>query len=262
MRKIYYLLLLLTLITSCAAPKLAYLEDMKSGSSENVLKPMEVRVRPNDQISIVVNSKDPMLSNLFNLPLVAQRIGQIGYTASNSQGVSGYTLDKNGCIDFPVLGKLDVNGMTREEIASFVKQNLVSNDLVKDPVVTVEFMNLTVSVLGEVKNPGRYSIDKDQLTLLDAISQAGDLTIYGKRDNILVQREENGKLTTYRVDLHSGYNLYASPVYYLQQNDIVYVEPNSMRARQSTVNANNVRSTSFWMSLASLLTTIVVLIVK
>ena len=142
------------------------------------------------------------------------------------------------------------------------KREVDLRNLVKDPVVTVEFMNLTVSVLGEVANPGRFNIDKDRLTLLDALSMAGDLTVYGKRENVLVQREENGKKTLYRVNLNSGYDLYASPVYYLQQNDIVYVEPNSVRARQSTVNGNNVRSTSFWLSLASLLTTITVLIVK
>ena len=176
--------------------------------------------------------------------------------------MSGYTINKDGNIDFPVLGHIHVAGMTREEIASYIKEELVSKNLVKDPVVTVEFMNLTVSVLGEVATPGRFNIDKDRLTLLDALSMAGDLTVYGKRENVLVQREENGKKTLYQVNLNSGYDLYASPVYYLQQNDIVYVEPNSMKARQATVNGNNVRSASFWMSLASLLTTITVLIVK
>ena len=129
-------------------------------------------------------------------------------------------------------------------------------------MVTVEYMNLTVTVLGEVANPGRFSIDKDRLTLLDALSMAGDLTIYGKRDNVSVQREEGGKQVIYKVNINSGKELYASPVYYLQQNDVIYVEPNSVRARQSTVNGNNIRSASFWMSLASLLTTIVVLFVK
>ena len=177
-------------------------------------------------------------------------------------GILSALQSKYGNIDFPVLGHIHVAGMTREEIALCIKEELISKNLVKDPVVTVEFMNLTVSVLGEVANPGRFNIDKDRLTLLDALSMAGDLTVYGKRENVLVQREENGKKTLYRVNLNSGYDLYASPVYYLQQNDIVYVEPNSVRARQSTVNGNNVRSTSFWLSLASLLTTITVLIVK
>lgn len=140
---------------------------------------------------------------------------------------------------------------------------MIERNLVKDPVVTVEFLNLTVSVLGEVSSPGRYNIDRDQITLLDALSMAGDLTIFGKRDEVLVMREvQDGRQQVYRVNLCSANDLYNSPVYYLQQNDVVYVEPNSMRARQSTVNGNNVRSASFWMSLASLLTTITVLFVK
>ncbi|MCS2724508.1 polysaccharide biosynthesis/export family protein [Bacteroides uniformis] len=262
--KIRYILFLLTvafLLGSCATPKVAYFTDLKRGTAEQVLNPLEIRVRPEDKISILVNSKDPLLVDLFNLPIISRQIGTTSGTFNN-QGLSGYTVNKDGNIDFPVLGHVHVAGMTREEIASCIKEELTSKNLVKDPVVTVEFMNLTVSVLGEVENPGRFNIDKDKLTLLDALALAGDLTVYGKRDNVLVQREENGKKVFYTVNLNSGHDLYASPVYYLQQNDIVYVEPNSVRARQSTVNGNNVRSTSFWLSLASLLTTITVLIVK
>ena len=249
------------LLSSCATPKIAYFQDIQPGTAEEVSNATEIRVRPEDKISILVNSKDPLLTDLFNLPIISRQIGMTTGT-SNSQGLSGYTVNKEGDIDFPVLGHIHVSGMTREEIAAHIKHELISQDLVKDPVVTVEFMNLTVSVLGEVVHPGRFSIDKDRLTLLDAISMAGDLTVYGKRDNVLVQRDENGKKVLYKVNLNSGHDLYASPVYYLQQNDIVYVEPNSVRARQATVNGNNVRSASFWMSLASLLTTITVLIVK
>ena len=126
--------------------------------------------------------------------------------------------------------------------------------------VTVEFMNLTVSVMGEVAHPGQYSIDKDNVTVLDALSMAGDLTIYGKREKVLVLRQENGKQRIYGINLCSGEHIYSSPVYYLQQGDVVYVEPNSVRARQSTVNGNNIRSTSFWVSIASLLTSVCILI--
>ena len=161
-----------------------------------------------------------------------------------------------------MLGKLHVQDMTREEVAVYIKKELQSHDLIKDPVVTVEFMNLSVNVMGEVNRPGRYNIDKDHLTILDALSQAGDLTIYGKREKVLVLRNENGKQRVYGINLCSADHLYSSPVYYLQQNDVVYVEPNDTKARQSTVNGNNVRSTSFWISLASLLTTISVLIFK
>ncbi len=247
------------LLGSCATPNVAYFQNVPTGTAEQVLNTLDIRVRPDDKISILVNSKDPALMNLFNLPIISN---QVGMSYATNHGLSGYTVNEEGYIDFPVLGAVHVAGMTRDEIASHIKAELIERNLIKDPVVTVEFMNLTVSVLGEVAKPGRFNIDKDRLTLLDAIGMAGDLTIYGKRDNVLVQREENGKKVVYRVNLNSGYDLYASPVYYLQQNDIVYVEPNDVRARQATVNGNNVRSTSFWMSLASLLTTITVLIVK
>lgn len=261
-RNILFLLPLVLLLASCATPKVSYFTDLQEGVAEQVLNPLEIRVRPEDKISIMVNSKDPLLMNLFNLPIVSRQVGTSSGASNTNQGVSGYTINENGEIDFPVIGHIYVAGMTRNEIASCIKEKLISNNLVKDPVVTVEFMNLTVSVLGEVAHPGRFNIDKDRYTLLDALSMAGDLTVYGKRENVMVQRDENGKKNLYKVNLNSGYDLYASPAYYLQQNDIVYVEPNSTKARQSTVNGNNVRTTSFWMSLASLLTTITVLIVK
>ena len=260
-RNIIQVLVWTALLSSCATPKIAYLQDMQPGTAEQVLNTKHIRVRPEDKISILVNSKDPLLSNLFNLPIISRQVGTIASNSGN-QGISGYTVNKDGNIDFPVLGEVHVAGMTREEIASHIKNELIRQNLVKDPVVTVEFMNLTVSVLGEVTHPGRFNIDKDKITLLEAISMAGDLTVYGKRNNVMVQREENGKNVIYKVNLNSGYDLYASPAYYLQQNDVVYVEPNSVKARQATVNGNNIRSASFWMSLASLLTTITVLIVK
>lgn len=126
----------------------------------------------------------------------------------------------------------------------------------------MEYVNLGVSVLGEVARPGRVVFERDRMTLPEALSQAGDLTIYGNRCNVLVVREADGKRTAYRVDLTSGSDLYASPAYVLCQNDVIYVEPNVVRARQSTVNGNNVRSTSFWFSLASLLMSAAVLIFK
>lgn len=244
------------LATACSAPKIAYLEDINSGQTVQIANVKNIRILPDDKISVLVNSRDPLLSNLFNLPYVTRQLGAIDNRSSYSQGLSGYTVDTEGNIDFPVLGKVHVAGLTRSEIAAKIKGELEGQNLVKDPVVTVEFLNLTVSVLGEVQRPGRFSIDKDRVTILDAISMAGDLTIQGKRENVLVQRETDGKTTLYRVDLTKGSELYASPVFYLQQNDVVYVEPNAMKARQATVNGNNVRSTAFWFSLVSVLTSI------
>lgn len=239
---------------SCSAPsQVTYFQDLRPGESEQkVVAATEIKVRPGDKLSIIVNSRDPQLTQLFNLPYVTQQIGQMSASKSSgsvssgtSQGISGYTVDEKGMIDFPVLGKIEIAGKNREEIAAFIKGELLAKNLVKDPVVTVEYMNLCISVLGEVTQPGRYSIDRDKVTVLDAISMAGDLTIYGKREKVLVLREENGVQHVYGINLCSAEHLYTSPVYYLRQNDVVYVEPNNVRARQATVNGNNVRSTSF-----------------
>ena len=253
------------LLVSCStAEHITYFQDLRPGESEQtVTASTEIGIQPKDKLSILVSCQDARLTSMFNLPIISQQVGDVGYSGTGtSRGLSGYTVDAQGNIDFPVLGTIHIQGMKREEVASYIKQELQSRDLIKDPVVTVEFMNLGVDVLGEVKNPGRYNINKDHYTILDALSQAGDLTIYGKREKVLVLRNEKGTQRVYGVNLCSASHLYSSPVYYLQQNDVVYVEPNKVRARQSTVNGNNVLSTSFWLSLASLLTTITVLIVK
>lgn len=254
-------------LASCGTPnQIVYFQDMGGdGATIQMANPEEIRLRPKDQISILVNSRDPQLTDLFNLPIVSRQLGlsqRSGSTYGTNRGLSGYTLDENGNIDFPVLGEIHLEGMTREEVARYIKTQLVENNLVKDPVVTVDFMNLTISVLGEVKNPGRYNIDKDNITIMDALSMAGDLTIYGRRDSVLVTRQEDSKQLSYWVNLCSAESMYSSPAFYLQQGDMIYVEPNDVRARQSTVNGNNVRSTSFWISLSSLVTSICVLLFK
>lgn len=260
-------LLLLTvgsiLLSSCSSSKqVVYFQDLKPGESEITLPEVQaITVQPEDKISIIVNSRDPQLTNLFNLPYISKQLGSTSQIGSgNNQGISGYTVDAEGNIDFPVLGKVHVAGLKREEIAEHIKNELVTKNLVKDPVVTVEFMNLCVSVMGEVNNPGRFAIDRDRMTILDALSMAGDLTIYGNRYKVMVLRQEGDTQRVYGINLTSGEHVYSSPAYYLQQNDVVYVEPNNVRSRQSTVNGNNVRSTSFWISLASLLTSIGILI--
>lgn len=254
------------LLSSCATPKeVVYFQDLQqTDGTLAAVQAKEIRVRPDDKISIIVNSRDPQLTDLFNLPYVSRQLGQtlrsVTSTYGQSQGVSGYTVDSDGNIDFPVLGKIHVEGMTREEIGRCIKDELIGQDLVKDPIVTVEFMNLTVSVMGEVAKPGRYAIERDRITILDALSMAGDLTIYGRRDAVMVQRMEGDTLQVYQLNLVSGQDVYNSPAFYLQQNDLVYVAPNDVKVRESTVNGNNIRSTSFWISLGSLLTSVAVLI--
>ena len=255
--KILFLSLMVLAAVSCSTPKeISYFQDLQPGISElTITDPVEIKVRPKDKLSILVNSQDQKLNELFNL----QNTG--GNTSGNRIEL-GYTVDTQGFINFPVLGKVKVDGMTREQIAEHLTEQIKERELIKDPVVTVEFLNFGVSVLGEVNNPGRIKIDRDNMTILDALSEAGDLTIYGKREKVLVLRQENGKQRVYGVNLCSADHIYTSPVYYLQQNDVVYVIPNDTKSRQSTVNGNTVRSTSFWMSFASFILSIAVLVVK
>lgn len=258
-----YLLLICALFSSCNTTKeIVYFQDVVVNQPEAVANARDITVQPKDQISIMVSSKDPQLAALFNLTRVQYRAGVSDLRGGSGNGeVSGYTLDDKGAIDFPVLGRLDIAGMTKSQIAALVKQRLMEENLVNDPVVTVEFMNLYFSVLGEVKTPGKYSITKDQISLLEAISMAGDLTIYGKRDAIFVIREENGERITHWVDIRSK-DFFNSPVYYLKQNDVVYVQPNKVRAGQSTINDNNVKSVSLWISIGSFLSSLGVLLLK
>lgn len=256
-------LLLCLLLAACnTSEKIVYFQDIAVNQPEQIQESKDITVLPKDQISIVVSSKDPQLAALFNLTRVQYRAGMNNLASGSYNGeVSGYTLDDQGNIDFPVLGTLHVAGLTKSRIAALIKKRLIDENLVKDPVVTVEFMNLYFSILGEVKNPGKYGITKDQITLLEAISMAGDLTIYGKRDAIFVIREENGERVTHWVDMRSS-DIFRSPVYYLKQNDVIYVQPNKVRAGQSTLNENSVKSVGLWISIGSFLTSLGVLLFK
>lgn len=247
------------MVASCGTPKnVPYFQDIVDESTDSIAVSKTITMRPGDKISIIVNSKNSKISAMFNLSYATRYIGDVSDAVGQSQstGIQGYMVESDGTIDFPVLGRINVQGLTRDEIARDIKARLIEDGLIQDPVVTVEYLNLRVSVLGEVTRPGRVSIDRDTYTILDALSAAGDLTIYGMRENVRVIRSENGVRKTYVVNLCSAQNLYSSPVYYLQQNDMIYVEPNDVRVRQSTVNGNNVRSTSFWVSIASLLATV------
>lgn len=252
---------LMLFAASCTSPKdIAYMQNAVYGQEELVMNLNEIRVQPQDKVSIVVSCKEPELARLFNLVQTTNRVGQDNTMQQSDGRVSVYTVDNNGDIDFPVLGKVHIAGLTRSEISNKISNDLINGKWVSDPVVSVEFANLHFSVVGEVKNPGTYAISNDKVTLLEAISKAGDLTPYGERE-ITVIREKGGKRTKYRVDLKDN-SMFESPAYYLQQNDVIYVQPNKTVARQAADNPNNLKSISLWASIASLLTTVAVLIFK
>ena len=265
MKKILFMsALAVVLLAGCKTQReVTYFQDLNVNSPQLIDSIGTVRMEPDDQISILVSCKEPEIAALFNLVRSQQRVGMTtqGSGLSNNGETSAYTIDSEGNIDFPVLGKLHVAGLTKQEVATLVKQRLVESDQVKNPVVTVEFANLAFSVLGEVKNAGKYPITRNRTTLLDAISMAGDLTITGLRDSVYVIREADGKRLAYSVDLRSK-DVFTSPVYYVKQNDVIYVRPNAMRAGQSTINENTFSSVGFWMSVGSFLMSLGVLVFK
>lgn len=262
--------------SSCTTPKkVAYFQDAQNAEVFEVAYAAEkaIKVEPFDKLSIIVSSKDPALAQMFNLPVYSNsHVNRNAANATNaefrnynvgySDGINGFTVSAQGTIDYPILGIIKVEGMTRNEIAAFIKGEIIGKGLIKDPIVTVEFLNVGVSVLGEVREPGRYDLNTDVLTIVEALSLAGDLNIQGKRDNIMVIRRNGDNIQTFNVNLSNTKELLQSPAYYLKQGDVVYVEPNDMRKRQTTNNGNNIMNASFWLSVASLITTAAVLLKK
>lgn len=255
--------MLCLIFASCSTPKnITYMQGFSDNAVQAVREQRRITVQPDDKLSIVVSSKDPALAEVFNLAIAQHRVGYINQNNQSNQYTSSFTVDPDGDINYPLIGKIHIAGKNRHQVAETIQDAIQKRDLLKDPVVTVEFLNATVSVLGDVARPGEYTIDKDNMTILQALSKAGDLNITGLREQILVVREENGQDRAYRLDLTNAEALMQSPAYYIQQNDVVYVEPNDTKKRQSTANGNTVLTPTFWISVASLLTTITALIIR
>lgn len=243
------------MVSSCGPAKdIVYMQDLPSNAILTLQDGGELRLQPGDKVDITVHSRDEELAKMFN-------IGHHGGSTTGGGSSAYYTVDKNGKIDMPVLGQISVEGLTRLQVAQLVKYRLLSGSLLRDPIVTVEFPEMAYYIIGE-SGVGRHTFPTDKMNLLEALSISGDLNISGKRTNILVLRTEDGKQVPYRVDLTSADNVYSSPAYYVKQNDMIYIEPNQVKANQSTANGNNYLTPTFWMSMFSFATTLVVLFTK
>ena len=265
MKKIFVRLsiLLALLVVSAAScstyKKINYIQDAQLDTALTMIANQGILIQPMDMISIVVSSRDPELARIYNLPVVTYQAGSESSVSNFNQRLIGYSVDNDGNIQFPELGTIHVAGLNRWQLAELIREKLSS--LVKDAVVTVQFMNFKISVTGEVTSPGVFDISGDKITIFEAISLARNLTIYGRRDGVYVIREQNGSRIIYQVDLRTV-DMFNSPAYYLQQNDVVYVEPNKVRAGQSTINENNLKSVSLWVSIGSFLTTLATLFIS
>lgn len=253
--------LMLTIVSCGSVKDIAYFQNKVINDPEAIDKHAGIVIQPKDMLSIVVSSRNPELVAMFNLPVVSYQAGSEIVAGAGQQRLMGYVVDNDGQIDFPVLGPLQVSGLTRWELSELIKDRLLKDGLLTDAVVTVEFMNFKVSVIGEVNNPGTFNIEGDKVTVLQAISLARDLTIFGERENVTVIRERNGERTMYEINL-CDVSLFQSPAYYLQQNDVVYVQPSKVKARQSTTDDKALRMTSIFVSGGSLLVSLATLIIS
>lgn len=253
------ILLFLVAILSLASCKIrenvVYMQDLNYNETVPTQETTTLRLAPGDKLGITVTSAaTPELAARYNLSP-----GTNYSSAQQNADNLRYTVDENGNIDMLGIGRIQVGGLTRSEAAAKI-QTAFRNGMLNDAVVTVSAYNQYITILGDIAKPGRYTISRDNITILDAIGMAGDLNITGRRDAIKVIRQEGTESKTFFVDLRSK-DIFNSPVYYLQQNDIVYVEPNDVKIRQSTTNGNSARSITTWLSTTSVLVSIASLLV-
>ena len=231
MKKIITIIFATIFLTSCATKEeVVYFNGINSSDNIIGLDSYSPTYHIEDELVIVVNALDPEAARPFNK--VTVNVAQDMVDARGRERLLTYRVDSEGNINFPVLGKIKLAGLNREQATKFIQEKLT--DYIKDPIVDIETVNYKITVLGEVSRPGTYTTTNERITLLEALAMAGDLTIYGERENVLVIQDYDGKKTYTRVNLKSN-ELFESPVYYLSQNDVVYVEPNKTQAKASSI---------------------------
>lgn len=250
------------MISSCASPeKIPYMvnaERMNLYELEQFAKIYEAKIMAKDVLTISVNTTVPEAAAPFNLGSnagsgVAQAEG--GYTSIQGATLQTYIVDKDGFINYPIVGRLKVMGLTRVEAQELIKNSIHPAYITEVPIINVRFKNYKVSVLGEVGRPGQFVVENEQCTILDALAMAGDLTIYGRRDNVMLIREDNnGRKSITRINLQNPRAVLDPQLYYLQQNDVIYVEPNKKKARASSIGEGERYAISIVSTLISITT--------
>lgn len=250
MNKLHFAVVVLValLLSSCAAQKRVwYLQDAQPYTPEQIAESGQIRIKPLDKLTVVVNSKDPELAVPFNATTSYNSLIGTGVASSaSSQSLQVRTVDENGMLEMPIIGKINCKGLTRTELAEVIANKIKEGGYINDPTVNVRFEDMRISVIGEVAHPGHYSLVNDKVTIFDALALAGDMTVYGVRNEVAVQREVDGVRHIEYLDLTSK-EVFNSPAFYIQQNDVVYVKPNKYKAQASEINQNR----SFYLSLVS-----------
>ena len=243
-------LLLVACMFSCSSSKkIAYIQNSDSIDLSRSQYLYDARIMPKDVLTITVNTVNPEASEPFNL-VVRSTLNSSGNIGGNTGSLQTYLVGNDGRIDFPVLGSLEVGGLSKSECEQMIHDKILPYlNAAENPVVTVRMANYKISVLGEVARPGMFTVSNEKINILEALAQAGDLTIYGVRDRVkLIREDRTGQKEIHTVNLNDA-ELINSPYYYLQQNDIVYVEPNKVKSRNSSIGT----STTLWLSATSIL---------
>lgn len=258
---VFIIIATIGLLTGCRSSKnVAYMQGVENTTEEEyrsqTVPLYDATIMPKDLLTVTVSTTDPEASKPFNLVTPTLNMGLT--TSSGSQGqLQSYLVDNNGQIEFPVVGMVTLKGLTKREAEARIKSALKTY-LKEEPVVTVNFVNYKISVLGEVARPNTFTIQNEKVNVFEALAMAGDMTIWGRRDNVKIIREdEEGYKRVIMMDLNDK-DVIFSPNFYLQQNDVVYVEPNKVKARNSEIGS----ATGIWLSATSILISVATLLIN
>ena len=248
------MILLAVLLVGCNASKRIIYDFNKEEAVKSLLADGQIRIKPLDRLTVVVSSQNPELAAPFNAPTSYNSLSHnpVGVSSSNGlQSLQVRTVAEDGTMEFPLIGKVDCKGKTRKELSDEIAKKIIEGGYISDAIVNIQFADMKFFVLGEVARPGQFDITRDKITVLEALAMAGDMTIYGNRANVAVIRRNGDKeYEVFELNFLEG-NQMTSPAFYLQQGDVIYVQPNKYKAATSEINQNR----TFWLSIVSTLIT-------
>lgn len=253
------LLFVFVLFESCVSGrKVPYFQNIDEISLAGSRGLYDAKIMPKDMLTITVSTTEPAAAAPFNLS-VSNTVGASGQLSTGGGNLQGYLVDNDGNINFPIIGYVHVQGLTKKGCQELIRKKILPYmAAAENPIVTVRMASYHVTVIGEVKSPGVIPVSTEKISIIEALAKAGDLTLYGKRNNIMLIREdETGQKSAVRLNLNDA-NIINSPYYYLQQNDVIYVEPNSVQAKNSGIGS----STTLWFSFVSIVTSVASLLIN
>lgn len=242
---------------SCASQKRAwYLQDAQPFTPEQIAEAGQIRIKPLDRLTIVVNSRDPELAVPFNTYTSLSSLSGSGSGGTGANSMQILTVDSEGSLEMPVIGTIECKGKTREELAKIIADKIIEGGYINDPKVNIQFADMKIAIIGEVGKPGYYDVTRDKVSIFDALAMAGDITIYGVRTDVSVTRVQDGVRTIEYLDLTSK-DVFNSPAFYIQQNDVIYVKPNKYKTQSGEISQNR----AFYLSLIGTVISITTLVV-